>query len=309
MRDDRFLRAYESVQPSPAARAEMLTQILAARTAPPPARTHRRTIGRILPAACAAAILLFAVALPRFSTPEVSHSTVLQQIEPGADSPSGIRKMMNYGGFRYTFLENGATYDLSSSELSQPLGVLEYDMQQDPQTYGSMDCAASFAVGGTVYQLDGYDPAFRLAVEWQGQYYIAQCVDTLDGSTLALDTYFDTADFLNTVETIQICDHGGRNILRTLSGDDAADLISLLSHASPAELSNEEYQAIARAQNNGESYQLVFQLTDSTSYATYVIPTLSVVSAGDNRYLLPEEDCSALGTVFSGLEQAPLPMG
>lgn len=308
MRDDRFLRAYESVTPSPAARDAMLSHILNAREEPPPASTRSRAIRRILPAACAAAVLLVVAAVPHFSAPE-SPSAVLQQVAPGADSPSGMRKMMNYGGFRYTFLENGATYDLSSAELSQPLGVLEYDMQQDPETYGSMDGAASFAVGGTIYELDGYDPAFRLVVEWEGQYYIVQCVDTLDGSVLELAAYFETADFQDTVKAIAICDHSGQTVLRTLSGDDAAKLLAVLSNAAPAEFTNDQYQAIAHAQNSGESYQVVLQLTDSTSYSLYVIPTLCVVSAGDNRYQLSDEYATELDAVFTGLEQAPIPMG
>ncbi len=71
-----------------------------------------------------------------------------------------------------------------------------------------------------------YDPAFRLAVEWNGQYYIAECVDTLDGQDLELSAYFETADFADTVELVQICDHAGQNVLRTISGDKIQALFS-----------------------------------------------------------------------------------
>lgn len=310
MRDDRIVRAYAPVAPSPEVRASMLGHILESKGAPSQAGTRKRSIASrwFLPAACAAAVFLCIFTVPQLYSPE-QPSIVIQQVAPGADSPNGIRKTMNYNGFRYVFLENGATYDLDPSVLSQPLGTLNYNIQQDPKTYGSTDFAASFAVGGTVYQIDGYDPAFRLAVEWEGQYYIAQCVDTLDNTALELSTYFETAELEDRTEEVQICDHAGQSILSTLTGDDAEALISLLTQSISAELTNDQYQEIARAQRSGESYQLMFRLKDSTSYTMYVIPALSIVSAGDNRYLVPEEYAQDLKNVFSELPQTPLPMG
>ena len=310
MRDDRVVQAYEQVKPSPSAKVKMLDHILAAREEPSRSSSRKNTVfyRRVLPVACAAAVLLCVFTLPNLSTPG-SSPVVIQQVAPGADSPNGMRKMMNYDGLRYVFLENGAAYDLDSSRLSQPLGTLDYDIQTDPQVYGSAEYAASFAVGGTVYEIDGYDPAFRLAVEWDGQYYIAQCVDTLDGSPLALSTYLEAADLKDKAQELQICDHSGRDILRTVTGDDVQALLSLLSQAVPAELTDEDYQEIARAQRTGESYQLVFQLEDSTSYAMYVIPSLSIVSAGDNRYQIPDTYAQDLTDAFSVLQQANIPMG
>lgn len=310
MRDDRIVRAYEQVKPSPSAKREMLDRILAAQEEPsrPISRINAMFYRRVLPAACAVAVLLCVFALPERSAPG-SSPVVIQQTAPGADSPNGMRKMMNFDGFRYAFLENGAAYDLESDRLSQPLGTLDYDIQTDPQVYGSAEYAASFAVGGTVYEIDGYDPAFRLAVEWEGQYYIAQCVDTLDDSTLDLGSYFDTAGFQDTVDRIEICDHAGRTVLREVDEAGISPLLTLLAQAVQAELTDEEYQEIARAQRSGGSYQLVFRLVDGTSYSLHVIPALSIVSAGDNRYRMPEEYQQELSEVFNGLHQVPLPMG
>lgn len=309
MRDDRFLQAYETVTPGPAAKEEMLARILAAREEHSQSNIRKCTpYRRFLPAACAAAVLLCVFTIPRLSPPE-EPSTVIQQVIPGADSPGGFRKMMNYDGFRYVFLENGAAYDLELSDLSRSLGTLDYDIQQDPQAYGSVENATSFALGGTVYQIDGYDPAFRLAVEWEGNYYIAQCVDTLDGTALELRNYFDTAGFPDAVEDIQICDHAGRNVLRSVAEAEIGPLLSLLAQAAPADLTDDQYQEIGRAQRSGGSYQLVFRLKDSTSYEMRVIPALSIVSAGDIRYLMPDEYAQELNALFSGLTQAPLPMG
>ena len=310
MRNESFLQAYDSIKPDPAAREEMLARILASREAEVPSRPKGQILfRRVLPAACAAAVLVGVFfTLPHSQTSQPP-ATAFHQVAPGADSPNGIRKTMNCNGLRYTFLDNGAAYDLTADDLSAPLGTLEYDIQQDPEHYSGADLAASFAVGGTVYQMAAYDPAFRLAVEWNGQYYIAECVDTLNGQDLELSTYFETADFADTVELVQICDHAGQNVLRTISGDKIQALFSLLVQAAPAELTNEQYQAIAHAQSSGASYQLLFQLKDGTAYHLYVIPTLSFVSAGDNRYLLPDASAQDLNTMFSDLQQSPLPMG
>lgn len=310
MRDDRFIRAYERVSPSPAARTSMLAHVLASKEAPFQSGGKRRAVSFrwFLPVACAAAVLLCMLAVPQVFTVKEAPA-VIQQVAPGADSPNGIRKTMNYGGYRYAFLENGAAYDLDPSLLSQTLGILNDDIQQNPETYGFADYASTFAVGGTVYQIEGYDPAFRLAVEWEGQYYIAQCVDTLDGSPLELSSYFDTANLRDRTEEIQICDHAGQNILCTFTAEDAEELLSLLNQAVPAELTNEEYQEVARAQRSGGSYQLVFQLKDSTAYTMYVIPALSIVSAGDNRYQMPDECVQELQDLFSGIQQVVPPIG
>lgn len=310
MRDDRFIRAYGPVMPSEQARESMLTHILESREAISRAGVGKRSLPFrwFLPAACAAAVFLGLFAVPQFYPPE-QPPAVIRQIAPGADSQNGMRKMMNYDGFRYVFLENGAVYDLDASALSRPLGTLNYDILQEPERYGSAEFAANFAVGGTIYQMDGYDPAFRLAVEWEGQYYIAQCVDTLDHSILELQDCLKAADLKNRTEEVWICDHTGRSVLCTRTGDDMQALLVLLTQAAPAELTKDQYQEIARAQRNGESYQLVFQLRDGTTYIMYVIPALSIVSAGDNYYLMSGEYAQKLSDAFSALPLVPLPAG
>ena len=91
-------------------------------------------------------------------------------------------------------------------------------------------------MGGTIYEIRGYDPLFRLAVEWEGQYYIAQCVDMLDDSEILLSDYFETAGFYDTTEQIRIYDHAGRSVLAELSGGDMEQMLELLAQSEPAGL-------------------------------------------------------------------------
>ena len=226
--------------------------------------------------AWAAAILLCVATLPQFYLPAES-PVVLQQVAPGMEGPSGMRKTMNYNGARYVFLENGAVYDLKPSSLSASLGTLEYDIQENPKQYSSTELAASFAVGGTIYEIRGYDPLFRLAVEWEGQYYIAQCVDMLDDSEILLSDYFETAGFYDTTEQIRIYDHAGRSVLAELFWWGYGTNAGTASPIGAAGLTDVQYQKIARAQRSGESFLLSFQLKDGTSYEMRVIPSLLIV--------------------------------
>ena len=59
------------------------------------------------------------------------------------------------------------------------LGTLEYDIVAgiaSGQSVSDKEFSASFAVGGKLYAHPDYDPAFRLIVELDDQYYLAELV-------------------------------------------------------------------------------------------------------------------------------------
>lgn len=85
-------------------------------------------------------------------------------------------------------------------------------------------------------------------------------------------------------------------------------LIDTLAQSMPAQLSDEDYQQIAKEQNEGQSYQLFFSLNDGTIYHLYVIPSLEIAMIGDGRYVLPESFAEDFGSLFEGLSQNPLPV-
>lgn len=257
-------------------------------------------------AACVALIALSITALPHFN--DSNSVPLIQKISSASDAPDRMRKYMNYDKHRYAFLENGSTYQFSSEQLVAVLGTLEHDIQKDPQTNGKKDFAATFALGGTIYQISSYDPAFRLVVELDGNYYICENVDATDGTDIDVSAYFESAGFAQNVEQIIINDHAGKNALKTLTGKDVSRLVELLSMVTPAELTNEEYEKIGKAQKSGESYLLSFQLKDTTAYKMYIIPKLSLAMIGDNRYILPGEFATEFDPLFEELKQQPMPM-
>lgn len=223
-----------------------------------------------------------------------------------SEAPNGPRKYLNYNGCQYVYLENGSPFELTGAHLGEALGRLEYDILADREANSARDCAATFAVGGTIYRMTSYDPDFRIAVEWDGNYYICEKTGNTDGAALDAAALFEAAGFPKTVTEIILYDHFGREELDRLSGKEAKELIGLLSQVSPASLTNEDYEAIGKAQKAGKSFLVIFQLADTTCYKLYVIPSLSIAMIGNGRYTLPDEFHSAFDPVFDVLNQTPV---
>ena len=119
--------------------------------------------------------------------------------------------------------------------------------------------------------------------------------------------YFAAARFPERIERVSIADHAGAEVLAEFPGGEISALIGELSQAQPAALAEEDYLAIARAQTDGESYQLLLDLNDGTTSSLYVLPSLQIAMIGDNRYALPDSFSEKFGDLFDGLTQGPLP--
>lgn len=249
------------------------------------ARVRNNANRWIAAVACIALVAVGAAGMWLYAAQPVAQP--VRQGAPAADAPAGMIKTFNYNGWRYTFLENGSTFLLEPEQLGEELGAL--------------DSTANFAAGGTLVRVNGYDPLFRVAVEWEGDYYLGERVGAADGSEMDAAEYISAARFAQNVEKIEICDHFGREVLDTLNRKKARQLLALLTEAQPAKLTNEEYERIARAQNEGKSFRLRLLLNDTTQTGMYVIPSMSIVMIGDNRYVLPEEAAQEVIRIFEGL--------
>ena len=258
--------------------------------------------------AVAACLLLAAISAVVFQAYHRPIAPICQLPMMGAasDIPGGPRKFLNYNGCQYVFIENASPFALTQAHLGEPLGQLEYDILADREANSARDYAATFAVGGTIYRMTGYDPDFRIAVEFEGNYYICEKTGHTDGSALDPAALFQAADFKKNVTEIILYDHFGREELGRLSGKDAKRLVELLAQASPASLTGEDYEAIGKAQKSGESFLLAFQLADTTRCKLYVIPSLSLTMIGNGRYTVPDEFHPAFDSVFDALGQTPV---
>ena len=297
--------------------AELLDKIgladpayVAAAHAPPERGAIRRRGWQALAACLALAVVSAAVLVQahnRAATlPKLEQVPV---ISAAADLPGGMRRMMNYAGMRYVFLEGGAAYSLAPEQLGEAVGVLEYDIQADPEANGKKEFSATYALGGTVYLLADYDPAFRVAVEQDGLYFICQSVGYTQGGDIDPGEYFQKARFPKIVDGVSIYDHMGSELLGSVPAGSVDALVKCLSQAVPAELDSDGYQQIAQAQREGLSYRLSFDLSDGTKYWLYVIPALDIAMIGDGRYTLPDTLSGQFGGLFDGLEQTPPSIG
>ncbi|MFV0498401.1 MAG: hypothetical protein ACK5L0_09600 [Candidatus Fimivivens sp.] len=316
MKNEQFIDALTKIKPDEVTKQRLLSNIL--KQSELASVSNRKgdimtnnTLRRLIPiAACCAAVLVAAVVLPGLMN-KSNQPTQIEVVTPAADSPMGIRKFINYNGHRYAFLDNGATYDLDKSTFTNLLGELKYDITEDPQNNGTENFAATFAVGGSVYEMENYNPAFRVAVAFDGNYYICENVDAVGDQTVDVSEYFSNANFAEIVDNIVIYDHFKRDALDTISGEKTEQMIADLSKSAPAVLSDADYEKIGKAQISGVSFLLSFELNDNTQYNMYVIPTLGIAMIGDNKYTLSDEFTSHYGDLFSGLEQKgqPVPMG
>lgn len=245
-------------------------------------------------------------ALPKNNVTNPSYFTVLT---PSVDSPTGIRKILNYNGMRYAFLEDGATFLLNNIELEKKLGKISYEISYDSKENLKDEYASTYAYGGTIYSIKNYDPSFRVAVVLGDNVFLCESVSNLDNSAIDLTSYFENAKLQEITEDIDILDHNGHTVLSTIKKGDKNLLLQLVASSLPASLEKHEYESIAKAQVNGESYFIRCNLTDKTTFDFYVIPNLGIAMVGDQRFFLPDNFLTECGGYFENLTQQKLPMG
>ncbi|GIP28146.1 hypothetical protein J23TS9_32760 [Paenibacillus sp. J23TS9] len=261
-------------------------------------------------AACFALVLGFAIY--KFPHTPLPALTQISQQTPAA-SPTGIRKFLNYNGYRYAFVSDGAQFKFTGAEPVKSLGTLKFDIRDianhDKNQYAEKDYAATFAVGGELYEIPTSPSHFRIAVKYEQNYYLAEIVAKVNDSAITAKDYLDMSNLKEHVQDMHVMNHAGDDVLKKVTDHASVEsIVKGLYDAKTADLSNKEYEAIAEAQSQGKSYQLKFNLKDGTSMSMYIIPELKVVSMGDDYYQLPDTFLEQSGDIFTGLKQEALPL-
>ncbi|MCU6712114.1 hypothetical protein M6D81_25780 [Paenibacillus sp. J5C_2022] len=316
MNEKELIARIGRIGPTETQKERMLRSILAPEA---PKKAPLKAAYRLaIPAACCA-MLALVLTIPLFFKQEAA----IPQLVPASAQPAvgvsvfgvptrgldrmGPQKYMNYNGHRYTFLQQGAAYDLSGfmPESKEELGSLQFDVLEDlgnggKKGYADKDYAATFLVGGTLYSLPGYDTGFRLAVELDGQYYIAQLAGRTDDRIIPADEYIALADLKRLAERVDIMDHSGSKLLHSLEEKRAVrEWIEAISASSSADdLTSEDYERLAGAQSEGQSYMIKYHLKDNTTIDMYVVPELKLASIGNGRYVLDDAFLKQYGQLF-----------
>ena len=231
-------------------------------------------------AAIAASVLLIcAVVIPNVNGGNNQANITIGT--PSATSPNEMRKMFHLNGSRYEFVASGSTITIKNLELGDLLGVLENELTEN--NYND-DLVTTFAVGGKIFELEGYNSEFRVAVEWDGQLYLAQNVGTIMGEEKTLKEYFEIAELNNRIEDITIMNHFGNEKIKTLSKQERSELLEKMQMAINTTLEYSEYEELAQAQGQGNSYKVLLNLNDSTTIECYVVPEMKLLLFGDQKY-------------------------
>jgi len=263
-------------------------------------------------AACIALVVGLAI-YKSPSTPQSASLEISQQTQVSS-SPTGIRKILNYNGYRYAFVGDGAQFKFTGMEPVQSLGTLEFDInpetgKNDGDNNVEEDYASTFAVGGKLYEIPTYPSHFRIAVKYEQNYYLAELVAKVNDSDMTAKEYLDMSNLNEHAKEIHILNHVGNDVLKKMTDHAFVEsIIEGLYSATNADLTNKEYEAIGEAQSQGKSYQLQFNIKDGTEMAMYIIPELKVVSMGDAYYQLPDAFFDQFGDIFAGLKQEALPL-
>lgn len=316
MNEKEMIARMSKLGPTKTQKERMLSRILKreARKKPP----LRRSVKIAIPA-IGCAVLSLALVFPVFfkTDPAIPSLTALQQVQPTTFTVTprnmplsvslGPLKMMNYNGHRYTFLNDGAPYDLTDMlpKAEDKLGALQYDLKTDMENggkngYAGLDYATTYLLGGTVYRLPGYEPAFRLAVEYKGQYYIAQLSGRTDNGVIPAGEYAETAELSRLTNEIDIMNHSGSVQLHVLNRKkEVREWIGMFSQSVAAvNRDREADEQWAKVQSEGKSYLAKLRLKDGTAIDMFVVPELGMAAIGDNRYILPESFSEAYADLF-----------
>ncbi|PWV98519.1 hypothetical protein DFQ01_11729 [Paenibacillus cellulosilyticus] len=241
--------------------------------------------------------------------PVASPAPMSISIEPrGLDltHASDVRKFLNYNGSRYEFLNNGEPYDLSEWKLGEnkPLGKLDDDITADVQAggtngYASQDFGTTYLVGGILYKLPGYDPAFRLVVEQDGRYYIVQLVGRADDSSMTANEYVESADLDKLADRVELLDHSSKLLHTWSTPKDVQEWIKHIASFEPAgKLTNEQDEQLAKADSSGETYTLRAALKDGTTIDMKLTPEMHLIAIGDSQYKLSDEWLATYSYLF-----------
>lgn len=235
------------------------------------------------------------------SNPVIEVPSIQEEGEMSSTSPMGVRKFMNLNGLRYEFKNDGETVSLSTSDLGEKIGVLETAINVGDEFMVEGDFFTTFALNGEVYELNNYRSDFRVAVQLDGQYYIAESVGTIEAEQMNVLSYLEATELSSKVAKAEIMDHFETDVLKTLSKEEAVRMVEEISDATVMTLTGESFEQIAQAQSNGESYLVKFIFEDGSETKMYMIPSLNYVSIGD--YTCTDATLNEnIGDLFNGLQ-------
>lgn len=205
---------------------------------------------------------------------------------PQSTSEMGMRKFFNYEGNRYAILDS--EYSPDKVELGKELGVLKIEMVQGDMETLEADFATTFGVGGKIYEIRGYNKGFRVLLEHEGSYYMAENVGKVSGEVFDLKEYFDVSNLIGNYKSMAIHDPMTRDKAKDVEVELGKEILEEIKNSSTKDLTDDEYMSIASAQTNGDFGLIVTTLKDGSYVEMFIMPELGYISVGDETFKLSD---------------------
>ena len=222
----------------------------------------------------------------------------MEQENPSYGQQVGVRKFMNYKGYRYVFLEE-IPQNIDFSSLTNQLGQLESLLIFGETTDTAKEYATTFAQGGTIWESKDYNPDYRVVVEHEGQYYLCENVGRSDDTYFDLAHFFEAADFGERALGIEVSRRIDGIFITELDQQTSKALLEDISKSRFLETDQIPYEELASDEAREKSITLKILLSDETSLEIFATPSLRILSIGDNYYQISEAVQESLKGIMS----------
>lgn len=238
-----------------------------------------------LAAASLVAVVGLSVSMQMINTTTEPTNTGITISAPSSTQGMGMRKFMNYNGHRYVFLEDTYQVDIEEDDLIQALDTLETQLTYDGTSDPTEQLATSFAIGGTIWEVEQYNPSYRVVVALEGNYYLCENMGRSDDQVFNLSQFFDEAKFSDRVEHIEMAYRNDNEQIARLNKADSVFLLELISESEflmPSEIDFETFFS-------EEPIRVKVVLDDQTRLEMVIVLSQNIIGIGDNYYSMTPE--------------------
>lgn len=212
-------------------------------------------------------------------------------------------RFMRMDGIFYSFLEEGMEFKIDKSLIGDLIGTIDKEIDLEKEINVNEDMAATYAVGGKVYEFKNHNKEFRVLVEKDGKYFILENTSKLAGGNVAVSDYFKMAKLGEITEKIDIMDHFKRDVLKSVDKEKSLKMIEELSKSEWIKIDYDLFEKTGAAQMEGKSFLLAVDLGDGTTLDMYLIPSLKTLAVANETFKLTEDFLKNFGELFEGLKQ------
>lgn len=208
---------------------------------------------------------------------------------PMENQPTGMRKFLNYNDCRYIFLEEVPPVPLKSTDLVKQLGTLDTQLTYDETSNLTQNFASTFAIGSAVWEVSQYDPAYRIVVAFEDQYYLCENVGRSDDGPFDIGQFFEAADFYDRARNTQLSYRINSEFIGLLSQSQTIALLKSIGDSQYLPCADIDFETLFQGESQGSSITLNVTLDDQTTLEMFVTPSQKIISIGDNYYQISDE--------------------